>query len=614
MFPAFVLANHPGLLSRAGNQSLRIEVRDMTLDTNNVPTTSSSYALNIGSNSCDNFRLTNVCIKELPGLPVEGCAQFSNARHVAIDGCTFIGGEIFFDDGSQVAISDCTFINNSHSIRSIGLRGESEFSVAHCTARDDYDPGLAGEGSFVSANSDFCTQSHIYIGENSTDLGPSANDNDGEQVLCEGGFTQDEGKPTAAATDTATNTSTVTFAKKPNIDGTTDTTGNLAWAAVIINGKGLGQHRLITGYNQAQTITVSPSWNVLPDSSSTVIVARAADKWVAYNNSFGGNISYAYNSSNPAATSPYSAQSAIAPEGGCYDWIGDSNTIGNMFTALYVGASAQQHPIASIQPCYFNYYANNTIGTSHEGLRASGASPAGDTQPGVAVLGTVFRDNTVTATIGAYDATNATASGLGLPLDMTVFEHNAFTITPDTVAPNQPGGTAGPEGFECDLGVASPLLVKNTVLYKNTFDGSMAPANSVGINFEHTGRLQVLRENSWTGFATAYTGTPPGAILEIPIRNFNLLGAASGGAQTANLTIWNSGTAPLNWTAAVASTSAWLTLSPGSGTVADQNSISTVTLTCNPAGLHPSTIHTGMVKVSGASQTMTVTVTFTVSQ
>jgi hypothetical protein len=637
---AFASSNSAGLLSCGGTYSQNIDVRDMTLDTNQVLFSTWSYALNVGSNRCDNFHLTNTCVKELyvPGSYIEGCAGFTSVTHLTISGCTFIGGEVFLDDGYQVAISNCTFDNDSGSIRSLGPRGESEFSVTNCTARDDYDPGSPGQGRFIAASSDFCTQSNYYIGNNTTSLTPPLNNNSGEQVLCEGGYSQDEGSPTAEATNPVANTSTATFSNlNLNLGGTTDGTGNTAWAATIVSGKGLGQYRLITGYDAgAQTITVSPAWNVLPDANSIVIIGRAADKWVVYHNDLEGNPNL-YNQI-------YSAMTAIEPYGGCYDWVGDSNTIKYMFSGLCIAeiqqnpaiVNSEQNQIVSINPCYFNYYTNNIIQSCFEGIRTGSDNPTitSNQNFGTGFLGTVFRNNTVAATVGAYENTDATAasyspSGVtpGVTMDMTLFEHNSFTIEPN-LFPSAPESAYEPTGFDCDFSthyynppLDTPVVqAQDAVLYKNTFalDPTTPPSGTIGIYFATTTLNPTLRENTWTGFATTYAGTPPGAIIQAPARNFAVSGTSGSSAQTATLTICNSGTAPLSWTAT--SNVAWLTLSLGSGSqyrllrgsIADQNSSSILTLTCNPAGLQPG-IYTGMVTILGASPAETIEVDFTVS-
>jgi hypothetical protein len=589
--PGFLVASryaHMGLVFGNGGDLVHVEVRDMTLDANgnfgqNVNQDGDSGTLLDGQwNSCDDFSLTNVCIRvDQRGLT---CARFTANTHLSITNCSFYGGDVFLFQGSRQSISDCNFFEDNDQGEAIRPWGISELSITGCTAQDSYPSPLTGcaEGRFVAANSEYGTQSNIYIGDNATiALGPPPNDNSGEKILCEGNYTRYSSNPTSETRNT------VTFGGLASGGNWTGLT------AVIVGGKGLGQYRLITGYDGAQTFTVSPAWNVLPDANSTVIVARAADRWVVYHNDLEGQPFY-YNT-------VYTAMTAIEPYGGCYEWIGDSNTIKYMYAAMCI-AGIKQNDLngAGINPCFFNFYVNNSISSCFEGIRATTALPTGTQDYGTSFLGTVFRGNTLSdiSTVGVYQSTNGSSPPVapGKPYDLTLFEHNTLTNLPD--------------GFNCDIN-ATGLPVKNVVLYKNSFDrGTASFPGSFGINFVATTLDPTLKGNNWTGFETTYAGTLTGAVINAPVRSFGVSGAAGGRAQTAAMTIWNSGTGPLNWT--VASDSDWLTFSSGSGTVADENSSSVSTLLCNPAALQPGT-YSGTVTIRGTSRPEALTVTFMVS-
>jgi hypothetical protein len=502
---------YTGLFCAARGNLKNIEISDMTLDTNKVEFAWWGYALNGNWTTCDNFHLTNVGMKELSSGYVEGCAAFYGVTHLFITDCMFIGGQVFFAGGDQIAISGCTFDNCNNTVSSLGPRGTSEFSVTHCTARDDYDPNNIGIGRLIAANSDWGTQSDYYFGDNTTHLWPPYANNWGEQILCEGGYTQYSGSPTTATANTVTFSGLV-------LNSATGTTG---WTAVIVNGKGLGQHRLITSYDGAKTITVSPAWNVPPDSTSTVLVARAADRWTVYHNDMEGNPSLYETMST--------SMSGIQPYGGCYDWIGDSNTFKYLDTGLAIAEIEQTSPIAGIDPCYFNYYANNTIQSCFKGISASSDNPTITSSQnfGIGFLGTVFRHNTVTATIGACESTDAIAASYshvapGVAVDMTVFEHNSFTIEPNLFPSTAlwQESLKVPEGFDGDLNthyytppLENPVVwAQNAVLYKNTFalDPATPPSGTIGIYFATNTLNPTLLDNTWTGFETTYACRWPG--------------------------------------------------------------------------------------------------------
>jgi hypothetical protein len=209
----------------------------------------------------------------------------------------------------------------------------------------------------------------------------------------------------------------------------------------------------------------------------------------------------------------------------------------------------------------------------------------------------VYRDNTVTdvAETGVFQYCDQ-VTPTGYRYDMEVYEHNSFTNLP--------------KAFNTDynsMGTRS----KSTVLYKNTFSlGTATYSGSFGFSGGTNMQVPGLRTNTWTGFASTYTGTLPGALLEIPVRNCNVVGTSGGSSQTTDVTIWNSGTSSLSWTAT--SDQTWLTTTSSSGSIADENSSSTITLNCNPSSLSAGT-YTGTITVTGASQTKKIVVTFIVS-
>lgn len=578
--------NALGLLYLNGGGVTNMEIKDLTLDGNGYYRGGITQDFLIfgqsGGQPSNDVRFTNVRVTTRLD-PGKSPVFLVTTNRATFTGCEFIGGPVMAFSGSrQFAFSNCNFYGSNDSAMAILPRGASDLSVTNCYAAD-YDinsqTGI-GQGRLIAGNSDYGTLRNVYVGDTTTvNCGPrlgAAEQNTGEQVMCEGNWTDYEGAPTSA---TAT---TVTFS-----DLNTSYVGDVA---VICNGKGLGQHRDVTAYDAgSKTITVSPAWNVIPDATSDVLIARSAPRWVVYHNNMDGKDDYA---------ARYSATTAIEPFGGCYDWIGDSNTITNMYAAICCASINQNNPfIPSIDPVYFNYYANNIIQSCYEGLRNTSNLPAIATTSGVGYLGNVFTNNSLTdiTTYGARLWTDNTGTP-GVPFDVSVFEHSTFTNVPQAVECNQSG-------------IGS--RVKNALFYKNVFNRGTAPlAGSFGIDFGPSTYTPDIRVNSWLNFQTTYAGSLPGGLLEVPNRPFEVLGTAGGSSQTAAMTIWNAGTSSLSWTAT--SDSAWLTLSSGSGTVADETASSSVTLTCNPTSLAAGT-YTGTVTVTGASQTKKVVVTFTVS-
>jgi hypothetical protein len=222
--------------------------------------------------------------------------------------------------------------------------------------------------------------------------------------------------------------------------------------------------------------------------------------------------------------------------------------------------------------------------------------PVRTNDTGIAVLGNLFRDNTLTGiTDAGASFFTTTPSTPGTPLDMTLFDGNTFTNLP--------------EGIDCDqLSVGSRTC--NILAVRNTIGlGTASSAGGFGMHFGTATSTPGLAANSWSNFgASTYSGATPGAILEAPIRCFSADGSTTSSPLTP-LTIANSGTSAMDWTAT--SDSPWITLSSGAGVIAPGNS-TTLTLACNPSNLQPGT-YLGTVTLSASSQTKVVTVWFTVA-
>ena len=94
-------------------------------------------------------------------------------------------------------------------------------------------------------------------------------------------------EPLWQASPTSATSTTVTFANLTSAPLTNYATEE----AVIVSGTGMGQNRMITAEN-GQTITVSPPWNIIPDTTSVMILTYGLSNVAVYDNYFGAK-SYA---------------------------------------------------------------------------------------------------------------------------------------------------------------------------------------------------------------------------------------------------------------------------------------------------------------------------------
>ena len=493
--PGDPTAGKLGLLFGNGGHPHDVEVRGLTFDgtTNFNNSGEAGWPINGSWESASDIHLIDLRIKV--NNNAGGCVSTHQTNRLSVVGCEFVGGEIFLYHDFGVEIRNCVFLNANYQVASVHELTTSNFSITDCHFQDlDITTHAGrGQGRLLAGNANQGAQSHAYVADNQTvNFGPEPEDNAGEQILCEGNLnTFDWGRATGAQPNT------ISFSNKLTTDYR-----NVAATAVITAGKGLGQYRLVTGWDGDRTITVSPDWKVTPDTTSVVQIEAGTYRWVIFRNTLDGKDHYASN---------FSAMMAIAPYGGCYDWIGANNTITHMRIAVSVSAvqdfvSAQNR----IHPCFFHLYLNNTIRSCYNGIYA-GCGSTGSTvvDPGVGFIGTVFRNNVLTdiTVVGAGETTFQTTgpSTLGYPFDMTLFEHNIFTNVS--------------QGFDCDL--YHPAKVKNTILYRNVFNrGTAIFAGSLGCNTADSTIDPGFMQNIWTGFSVTSRGptsvSAPATLVSVP--------------------------------------------------------------------------------------------------
>ena len=337
-----------------------------------------------------------------------------------------------------------------------------------------------------------------------------------------------------------------------------------------------------------QTITTTP-WNIVPDTTSVMILEMGCSMVAVY----GNNLSAKQAVSTPAADT---ASAGVEPYGNNWDFCVDNNTFTYVGICISNWAQGQTGPLG-VQPDNWNLFCNNTMNTNRQCFdQLMGFYSNSGYNPGIVAFGNVFRNNTMNGTtVKCISESCASWVSAGVPIDECIFEHNTATNVPWGVDLNDQ--SLGSQGT-------------NALFYKNSFTlGSATYGGSEGANIP-AGTNPAFQQDTWNGFATTYSLSPPGPILEMPQRSLYASSPLGGGASQATLTIWNSGTSALPWTA-TSTTASWLTLSPASGTAPVEGS-SAITLSCSPSGMSIGK-YTVTITISGASQTMTALLTFNVT-
>lgn len=535
----------------------------LTLDTN-----STGVAEAIEARSPNNLTLNNIQVISAGTYALDT----TNGSGYTFSSCNFITGSgIFFGNTSQIFITNCNFYGRDDTNVMLYHWAGNGFCMTGCTMQD-YDNSQSwgwSRGRFYTFSPVWGTIQNVYCGNNTTtalSVRPGVDANEGEQFLSEGT------SPNYMSTPASATPTTVTFTNL-------SVSSWVGYEAVICAGTGIGQHRTITASN-GQTITVSPTWNVPPDSTSMLSLTSTAMRVAIYDNSLQGKSDYA---SRPTAST------GVEIYQGGQDIIVDNNTITqtNYGTSIWGVFNANWY----VDPSCFILIENNHVSNCGMGARDVSQVLNNAVTNYSDYFANIYRNNTYTnMAIDGIQLGNWNDGTVPKVWDFFLAEHNTFTNTP--------------YAFDFLQGDSSATQV--SLFYKNNCNG--LPSGVSGVNFAGTGQQVDLQQNTWSNFPTAYADQLPGAVLEIPYRTITVNGTSNGDKATGSLTIWNSGTTALNWMVTTTPAS-WLVLSASSGTAPNENSASTITLTCNPSGLAQGT-YTATVSITGALQTKMVTVTF----
>lgn len=493
--------------------------------------------------------------------------NLSGVNHAYITNSTFIGNKVL-NVSYQTFFDNCTFKARYDTESCLEAWGNSQLSVTHCTFQH-YDmsnpshPSGWGEGRAWVGYAHWGNHQKQYFGNNRTvDFvvrTGGGDQNSGEMLLWEGSYPFYNGAITAATSDT------ITF--DPGADVPTT-----AMRIVVTGGKGVGQVRSVASYDAGTfTTTLTEPWNVIPDpASSTILLVRTFDKVVVYQNYFDGT-------QLAVDQTAHVANAGVDTFYGGINFIVDSNTFHEMRTGVVWNPAGGT---TSSAVNYSQYVANNTFDYVRWATSVSGSTNL----VGEAQLLNVFRDNLVTSNVAdvAFKTGKAT---------LNVYDANQVTDAKS--------------GFSFSSSASD-----NLILYGNEFvQGQSEFAGSVGIQFGASGPGSLfMHGNTWTGFQTGTTGTPPAATVELP-RRVVAVDVSAGASTQVTVPLWNSGLSNLAWS--VSDDAPWLSVAPGSGNLADQSGQQTLTLTCDATAL-VNGAYTGTVTVTGAGQTMKLSLDLTV--
>jgi polygalacturonase len=439
----FTKANNPRnyclMFTPWGNQS-NMTWENLTLDCNGTMNGALNSAVYLRTDSDLRFIGVTIAAKGY------GIADFHDSTRLLFQGCNFIGADsgIFFGSATQILMENCNVYGTNDANTLLTSWGGDSISYVNTTGQDYNNATADGwaQGRFIYGSTQWGSNRNIYVGNCRTTamaVRPACpSQNTGEQLSWECG-TYYTGKPVAA---TGT---TVTFPW--NAFFSTGGVGSGAYDAVIVNGTGLGQHRKIVACT-GTTITVSPAWNVAPDTTSTVNIAGVVSHCVVYQTSLQGKSTYA---------TQVTASSGIQPYGNSFDFVADGNTISQVRTGIFVwGMSDTNDTPLALSCAYFNYVANNTVTHCLSGIAnisiAWGGWPAAAPYPGISTLANSYTGNTVSGMADDGLSQEAESAPMGDQEDLDIFAHNSLASVSVGLATDGSGHVANTQNYKNTVG------------------------------------------------------------------------------------------------------------------------------------------------------------------
>ncbi len=451
-----------------------VEIRDMTLDINNNLRSNEAYIHGYKlmlETSVNYFKLSNLRIYS--GMWVSG-AQSGHGEtiifkgvppgsHAWIEDCDIYGGQLGLHAQSQMFIRNCNFYGQydagtfCSSIAGIGV------SMTNCRAQD-FNPGgdpnaspnpHFADGRLWLAGGGEGTR-HVYIADNTTTsyaprLSANHSNNSGEQILWESGHSHPgfNGKPSSAGA------ATITIPRNSTNFGP-ESDGRVYYYVVVMGGKGLGQHRLVSADNGSGTLSVSPAWNVVPDAGSTIQVQTLNERAAVYRNRLDGKAEYRTSGASSSGVQPY---------GNSFHFEVDSNTITRTNHGLFAWA-LQDNPNTQA-PSYFLLFKNNSVANSNIGGRVLHNNFHGGFVPGTTLLGISFRKNRI-------DNTALGMMSTGFTVGISDSTMQADRITSTLIERNIGSFLSAASGAP----MPTDSRITHTFISGNSFFSGLAPTSS----------------------------------------------------------------------------------------------------------------------------------------
>lgn len=512
-----------------------------------------------------------------------GPFDLEQTTNITVEDCEFyLCGYVAPKNCEQIFIKNTDFYGLYDNNTFIQYWAGHGLSVTGCNFRnyDNSDSGSSfgwAKGRCLSGSGVWGPSTDVYFGSNNTyDFTPriGADQNSGEVVMFEGENPKWYGNVASSTVNTIT------------LTGIGSDASRVGDSCTIIDGKGIGQNRIITDVT-SDVVTVDKDWTISPDTSSVICINTCARRIVVYDN-------YTRGTDRAVTQAGHTACTGAQPYGGGFDWIVANNTFWKMREGMSLHTIFKEADNISegvAMPLYFMEVLDNTLINCRKNIQLlpyiSGAGGAFASVKHVGILGILFRNNTTSLTEDKMlDINSENEYSL---IKACVFDTNIMETTNDSIV-----------AYNYTLDG-----VKDIVFIGNSFTGNNTQPGITNI----PGHIPVFKNNTWTDFTSDYTGTLPGGVLEAPNRVVYLWDANTS-SENGSFEIFNAGTSSLSWTASTSD--GWITVNDTSGSINPDGDSDTITFTIDPSGLGSGT-NDGTIEVAGNSYTKRITISYTKS-
>ncbi len=343
------------------------------------------------------------------------CIVAANSDGIIINSNSFEATKLIWVNGcNKIIITDNDFCGNNKTGQYYDQNGTLIWDSykLDCSGNKFYGKDLLTDPDGTLSLKDDCTVGRtfaiqgfvydFYISKNTMMRTGLPNDNAGEQIMLENIFNRYN--------------DTIIAADNQNIQIKKSIQLSKNFEVAVVSGKGMGQVRYVKGY-KGSTVTVDKEWNIIPDSTSRILISASFHNFAIYNNSIDGFKTY---------NQSYTATSGVQVYGNTFNCYITKNVMKNMasgvsFTSHYIlnqrDTDMDDKKTYAQNVVYWAYFDDNSVSNVTCGvwvtLAALRVDDLTDELPLHSSVGIIIRNNSFTNITEHGEGYNRRGQGLG---------------------------------------------------------------------------------------------------------------------------------------------------------------------------------------------------------